>query len=158
MQYPPIYAKIIYNQFEDEYARTKRKAFVSHLMNHAIGRAECNQLLSFATYYNQLKNASRLSQGIQLVCVNQIKGSLNRHHDFDANFTPKTEESKVRWLNIREAYSDGRSLPPVNLHKIGDIYFVEDGHHRVSVARFLGQEMIEAHVTEYETGANHADC
>lgn len=76
----------------------------------------------------------------------RITGSFNagRTRDFDGNFRPKHERLADRWISVAKAYLRGRSLPPVKLVEIGDSYFVLDGHHRISVARALGQEKIKA--------------
>ena len=61
----------------------------------------------------------------------------------------------LHWRSPRvdPAFVRGEELPPVSLYKIGDRYFVEDGNHRVSVARYQGAEMIDAEVTELLTPA-----
>jgi hypothetical protein len=111
--------------------------------------ARNNRLLNFNDYYEQLTNKSRRTFYNQLVPVQQIVGTVNRQHDFDAAFNPLREATANRWQRIRDAFMKDQILPPVELHKIGDLYFVEDGHHRISVARFSGQETIEANVIEY---------
>jgi hypothetical protein len=81
------------------------------------------------------------------VPICQIRGSEGRCSDFDRNFNPLQDHNRVRWLRIAAARQRGRSLPPVELVQVGDFYFVRDGHHRVSVARALGQPFIAARVT-----------
>jgi ParB-like chromosome segregation protein Spo0J len=85
-------------------------------------------------------------------------GTLNRQNSFDAAFNPLNENTAHRWMRVRDAYLNSQTLAPVELHKIGDLYFVEDGHHRISVARFIGQETIEAIVIEYSDELAHVDC
>lgn len=92
------------------------------------------------------KGATRL----QRVSLSQIKGSCGgRLHDFDASLRPLRKHNKARWLNVATAFYMHKRLPPVELVKVGDIYFVLDGHHRLSVAGSLGLEAIEANVTEW---------
>jgi len=81
----------------------------------------------------------------------QIRGSEGRSREFDAYFRPLQTHTKHRWVNIAVAQQEGQPLPPVELIQIGDVYFVRDGHHRISVAHVLGQEEIEAEVTLWET-------
>lgn len=86
----------------------------------------------------------------QRVPLSQIKGSCSgRLHDFDACFRPQKLHNKARWLSVAMAFYMHKSLPPVELVKVDDIYFVLDGHHRLSVSGSLGVETIEANVTEW---------
>jgi len=80
------------------------------------------------------------------VPINQIKGTLGRSTDFDANFNPLQERSRSRWISIMNAMQMGISLSPVELVQVGEIFYVRDGHHRISVAKALQQEAIEAHI------------
>jgi hypothetical protein len=91
---------------------------------------------------------------MQTVRVEQIAGSLNRYHQFDRAFLPTQDDTSARWLSINRAFYQDVSLPPVVLYKVGQVYFVVDGHHRVSVAREQGQEFIDADVRECATRVN----
>jgi hypothetical protein len=83
---------------------------------------------------------------IRTVPIGQIRGSQDRSHDFDRDFNPLQDHNKGRWLGIAAARQRGKALPPVELVQVGDVYFVRDGHHRISVARALGQRDIKAKV------------
>jgi hypothetical protein len=85
--------------------------------------------------------------GTRTVPVEKIVGSVGRHEDFDPDFLPAKASLEARWKRIDRAYHRGEEMPPVVLRKLGDDYFVEDGNHRVSVARFHGLEWIDAVVT-----------
>jgi hypothetical protein len=87
--------------------------------------------------------------GIQMVPISQILGSAStgRSQDFDAAFRPLRSHSKSRWLSVATAKRTGIKLPPIELFQVGEIYFVGDGHHRVSVAKAQGEQVIEAEVT-----------
>jgi hypothetical protein len=87
------------------------------------------------------------SAGVKVVPIRLIRGSEGRSADFDQTFSPLQERSRGRWLGIASAQLQGATLPPVTLIEIGGVYFVRDGHHRVSVARALGQEYVDAEVT-----------
>jgi hypothetical protein len=89
--------------------------------------------------------------GCQTVPLRQIRGSAStsRCHDFDANFHPRHDHTASRWASIETARRQGTKLPPVSLIQVGDIYFVEDGHHRISVAKAYGEKTIEAEVTAW---------
>jgi hypothetical protein len=82
--------------------------------------------------------------GITAVPIARIKGSLNRTNDFDADFNPLTTHTYQRLKGIRERMRAGRSLPPVELVQINEIFYVRDGHHRIAAARSLGQDFIDA--------------
>lgn len=88
--------------------------------------------------------------GIRSVSIDRICGSENRSTDFDRDFNPLREHNRDRWLSIAQARQRGRALPPVALIQVGDLYFVRDGHHRISVARALGQKAIEATVVVWQ--------
>jgi hypothetical protein len=88
--------------------------------------------------------------GARTVPIDQIRGSQGRSRDFDPDFNPIQDHTKLRWLSIARARQNGTSLPPVKLAQVEDIYFVQDGHHRISVARAMGQQDIEAEVTIWQ--------
>ena len=90
---------------------------------------------------------SWLDAGTRMVPIDQIMGSEERCGDFDRDFNPLHDHNRGRWLGIAAARRGGVPLPPVDLVQVGDLYFVQDGHHRISVARALGQTDIEARVT-----------
>ncbi len=85
--------------------------------------------------------------GVQIVSIEQICGSEGRTADFDDLFYPCQKHSQERWLSIATSRIMELALPPVELIQVGDGYFVRDGHHRISVARALGEQYIEAEVT-----------
>jgi len=97
--------------------------------------------------------------GVRSVPIDQIRGSEGRSADFDRDFCPLQDRTRGRWLGIARARQAGKSLPPVLLVQVGEVYYVRDGHHRISVARALGQRTIEAKVTVWHvrtrSGANN---
>lgn len=109
-----------------------------------------HRLLDLATVQATCDVRNRHYAGIQTVPIRQIRGSEGRCEDFDADFHPLRTHNKDRWLGIAVAQQMGHTMPPVQLIRVGDVYFVRDGHHRISVARALGQEEIEAEVTVWE--------
>lgn len=90
--------------------------------------------------------------GVKQVPIRQIRGSFSqgRSQDFDADFRPLNPHNKSRWLRLAVARQLGTKIPPVSLIQVGDFYFVEDGHHRISVARAWGEQEIEAEVTVWQ--------
>ena len=81
--------------------------------------------------------------------MDQIVGSVGRSGQFDSGFMPVKRSLEGRWKRVDRAFHGGIELQPVVLNKIGDCYYVLDGNHRVSVARYHGVEMIDAEVTEF---------
>lgn len=104
-------------------------------------------LLSLADTHTQHTVQTRRHGGVKLVPIVHIRGSEGRCHDFDAAFRPLKEFSEERWVGIAYAQMKDVTLPLVELVEVNGAYFVRDGHHRISVARWLGQQEIEAEVT-----------
>ncbi len=100
---------------------------------------------------HRIKN--RYSAGVQMVAIDQIQGSQGRCRDFDQAFYPLQGHSESRWLRVATARELGIALPLVELVQVGTIYFVRDGHHRISVARAMGQTEIEAEVRVWQVTA-----
>ncbi len=121
-------------QVEWDYARARRRALVGRLA--AWARRRCASLCAFDEARRERGAVKRRYLGRRTVEVDRVVGSVGRWRDFDGG-----------WVDL--ALRTGRDLPPVVLYKLGDAYYVHDGNHRVSVARFEGVAMIEAEVTEF---------
>jgi hypothetical protein len=134
--------RIADHRFEEAH----RRALVSGLI--ATLRRQPNEMLSFAEVRTRLNVRGQRYLGLQVVPLANIVGSEGRYEDFDRSFLPRSRATKGRWMSISNALQHQAQLPPVELFKIGDIYFVRDGNHRVSAARTQGQEYIDAVVTE----------
>jgi hypothetical protein len=106
-------------------------------------------LLSFDDVRRELVANNRLYRGTRVVEVDEIIGSVGRWRDFDRSFLPARASVGQRWKRIDRAFQKGEDLPPVELYEIGDAYFVVDGHHRVSVARYHDVPTVEASVAEF---------
>ena len=124
-----------------------RKAAQKRLFAMLTGRS--TSMLSLSQALGQHQPANRHYLGLQLVSIDQIHGSEARTTDFDDSFLPLNERSEQRWVSIFQARLNDTPLPPVDLIKVGNEYFVRDGHHRISVAKVMGQDYIEAEVTEW---------
>ena len=122
--------------------------------NLAYNRGKLNQLLAkilrkenhLQTLSSQPVASTHPTSRIVSVSIRQIKGSLGRSTDFDANFNPLQERSRSRWISILTAVRMNIPLPAVELVQVGETYYVQDGHHRISVAKSMDQEMIEARI------------
>lgn len=86
--------------------------------------------------------------GVQTVCLDCIRGTENRNQEFDVDFYPQADHLQERWMRVAVAYLKDIKLPPVELLLVGDVYYVRDGHHRISVARAMGQHEIDAVVVK----------
>ena len=105
-------------------------------------------LLSFYEVTKLIKPEAEAYQGMKTIPVSKIIGSENRYHDFSSAFYPKNLKLQNRWKSVDAARIDDVVLPPISVYKLGDVYFVRDGNHRVSVARSEGVEFIDAEVVE----------
>ena len=89
--------------------------------------------------------------GLQVIKLDSVVGTVDRARDFDRAFRPTSGRSRARWERIAAAYRSGQELPPIRVRRVGDMHFVVDGHHRVSAARALGLDTLDARVTEVRT-------
>ncbi|MDX1520852.1 MAG: hypothetical protein R3264_04440 [Anaerolineae bacterium] len=129
-----------------DFERARSKAFWRGLVSRLTRK--CNDLLPFDQMRQSLWLKGQRYLGLQVVPLDKIVGSEGRYRDFDRAFLPRHAHTVARWISIDKAHYEQVLLPPVDLFKIGEIYFVQDGNHRISVARARGQEFIDALVTE----------
>jgi hypothetical protein len=131
-----------------DFRSARIRAFLLDVLGALSG--ESRDLLSFEDVRESLHLGGPVYRGVQPVRLGQIVGSVDRYRDFDRLFLPTQSRTIDRWTRINRAWYRDVSLPPVLLYKVGDVYFVVDGNHRVSVARSRGQEYIDAEVRECE--------
>lgn len=105
-------------------------------------------LVPFEDVRSRLGSAPVFPRGTQIIPLDAIVGSVDRYHDFTREFLPRNEELRARWEQLDEATIRLQAIPPIDVYKLGDVYFVRDGNHRVSVARFNRASNIDANVTE----------
>lgn len=139
-------------QARTDFQRSLFKAFMNRVWATLSGKP--TTLLSYDEIKEKLHIGGPIYRGVQTVRVDQIAGSLNRYHEFDRVFLPASDKLADRWQSVNRAFYQDISLPPVVLYKVGQVYFVVDGHHRVSVARGQGQIDIDAEVRECATRVN----
>ncbi|HWF24019.1 MAG TPA: hypothetical protein VG275_01130, partial [Solirubrobacteraceae bacterium] len=137
---------------QHDFLRARRHAIMGRLVGRLRGEPDdVGVVLPYDEVISALGFVSERSVGLRVVPLHAIIGSVGRGRDFDRRFRPTSGRVRSRWEQIATAMRRGESLPPVSLNQIGELYFVEDGHHRVSVARALGREEIDAYVTEVIT-------
>jgi hypothetical protein len=140
-----------YRRALDDFKRARTKAAMQRFW--ASVRGESLDLLPYAEISTKLRAVSQSNLGLQDVPLKQIVGSVGRNEDFDRHFNPLHDSDRHRWASVKTVMTSpiGKGVPPVYLYKIGEMYFVLDGNHRVSIAKEIGNEMIEAYVTEIKT-------
>ena len=131
---------------EQDFLKAKQKAWIQSMKS--ILNPEAGQLLSFHDIKSLLKPGKESYLGMQAVPIEDIAGSEDRYQDFSRHFFPKKEHLRHRWMSIDKAHLADVILPPIKLLKIGGMYFVRDGNHRVSVALSQGVQTIDAEVIE----------
>lgn len=131
------------NRFNFARSDAKRSALLAFL----TGRSNHLQAIDTATADLLTTNGHYL--GTFTIPLSQINGSESRTKDFDRSFHPLNNHTMGRWTSVARARQEGTPLPPVELIKVGENYFVRDGHHRISVAHAFGEEFIEAEVIEW---------
>lgn len=133
------------SRFDD----ARRAALMQDLLAPITRRP--NDLLPFDEVRERLRLRHVVDRGVQDVPLDAIVGSAGREREFTRAFLPREESLRQRWLELDSLARGTRGFPPVELYKVGDVYFVVDGHHRVSVARSLRAPSVEAWVKEFET-------
>jgi hypothetical protein len=135
-------------QADKDFGLARRKAWIRKLALRLRGKS-AGASASFHDLQNALRAHNRVRRGMRIVDTDEIVGSVGRSKDFDRRFLPLRASTGVRWKRVDMAFHRGKDLPPVTLYKLGGVYFVLDGNHRVSVARFHGLRTVEAEVTEF---------
>ena len=137
------------DQVDLDFTVARRRARLSRLKELLLRRDSTRStLLSPEETRRGVPASGSMYRGRRTVEVSRIVGSVGKHEQFDQNFMPLSGASSEKWKRIDRAFRLGQELPPVSLLELGGDYFVIDGHHRVSVARFHGVEWIDAEVTE----------
>jgi nucleotide-binding universal stress UspA family protein len=135
----------------EDFNSARRKASFQELLAHLTGKS--SELLSYEDVAARLKLNVRIEGGIRDIPLKAIIGSVGRYTEFTRDFLPLKNGDKQRWARVKSMIDDpeGSGLPPIEVYKVGEVYFVLDGNHRVSVAREEGFEFISAHVIDVKT-------
>lgn len=135
-----------------DFQRARQRASLQEVISRLTGKSA--DLLSFEEVRDKLHAVgTSVNRGVQNIPLDSIVGSVGRYTDFSRTFLPKNPSDEERWARVMTLVTDpdGGGLPPIEVIKLGDVFFVQDGHHRVSVARQLGAQTIEAYVHEVTT-------
>lgn len=133
---------------QNDFSRAYRKRFF-HAIIAWIQKSN-NDLIPYDEVRKRIPMRGQHYVGLQQVETDKIVGSVSRFNDFDRAFLPRQTHTRSRWESIDRAYFSDVILPPIDVYKIGDVYFVKDGNHRVSVARERGQVYMDAYVIEMD--------
>ena len=136
-------------QAVQDFRSARQKATLREIIARFTG--ESTELLSYEEVRQKLKAQVGSYKVLKEIPINAIIGSVNRYQDFSRDFLPGQNIDEERWANIELANFSMIGLPPIEAYQIDEVYFVSDGNHRVSVARQLGSDQIQAYVTEVHT-------
>ena len=134
---------------KEDFDKAYFEATIGRIFNKFQGKS--NSLLSFQEIMQYVKTKNESYKGMQFVSIDDIVGSEGRYNDFSKEFLPRRKNLRTRWERVDEAHYKDIILPPIQLYQLGQVYFVRDGNHRVSVAKMQGKEFIDAEVTEIQT-------
>ncbi len=133
---------------KQDFDRARFKGFRNDVLSWLTQRS--NHLLPFDEVRKRLPVQGQHYIGLKEVPLDQVIGSVNRYQDFDRAFLPRQTFTRDRWMSVDIAHLEDVVLPPIELYKVGETYYVKDGNHRVSVAREKGQSFIDAVVIEID--------
>jgi hypothetical protein len=136
---------------ESDFMRARRHQVLAALAARLRNDTDVVQSMSFDEVVEALGRRAENYLGTKLIPLDAIVGSVDKVRDFDRRFRPTSGRSRQRWERLSRASRTGEVIPPIEVYQVGDYYFVRDGHHRVSVARSLRLDVIEARVTAIDT-------
>lgn len=135
---------------ESDFLRARRRQVLAAVAGRFMPSDDTSPL-SFGEVVRALGYRGEQQLGELVIPLSRIVGSVDKTRDFDRGFRPTSGRSRQRWERIAERMRRGEETPPIDVYKVGDLYFVRDGHHRVSVANALGLDLIDAVVTQVST-------
>lgn len=138
---------------ENDFLRARRRQAAARLANWIRHRPEsASRLLQLQEVAGMLGTHSERPLGLQTIPLATILGTLDPRDDFDQRFRPTSNRIRSRWEQLALAERRGAAIPPIRVYRVNGLHFVEDGHHRVSIAAATHQKTIDAYVTEIVTG------
>jgi hypothetical protein len=137
---------------ESDFLRVRRRQVLAKLAQKLSREPDdVNLILPFDEVIAALGYEGERSLGLKTIKLDSIVGTVDSTRDFDRHFRPTSARVRERWEKLALAQRRGESIPPIDVYRVGDLHFVRDGHHRVSIALAGGQKMIDAYVTEVRT-------
>ncbi|NKQ34199.1 MAG: universal stress protein [Chloroflexi bacterium] len=141
--------QLTYDTAVRDFRRARKAAAMQQLMAKLQGKSA--DLLAYDDVCQHVDASDSQDKGVQEIPLDAIVGSVGRFKDFTRDFLPKNDSDEERWAGVKTAVMDMKGMPPIDVYKTDDVYFVIDGNHRVSIARQLGAKTITAHVIEIKT-------
>jgi hypothetical protein len=135
-----------------QFRQAHRRAAMQTFFKRLLGR--CSELWSFEEMLKRVRGAVMGQRKLQDICVSQIVGSVGRVRDYTPDFLPRLVHDEYRWVQVNRAINGFSGVPPIEVYHLDGHYFVQDGHHRVSVLKSMGVPCTEAYVTEVYTAQN----
>ena len=137
---------------ENDFQRMRRRQVLARLAQR-LRRSpdDVNLILPFDDVVAALGRRGERSLGLQTIRLDSVVGTVDSNRDFDRFFRPTSGRVRERWERLALAQARGEAIPPIDVYRIGELHFVKDGHHRVSIAIAQGQSVIDAYVTEIQT-------
>jgi hypothetical protein len=136
----------------DDFLRARRRQVLARLAQRLRGEPDdVNLILPFDDVVAALGRKGEQYLGLRTIALDTVVGTVDSRRDFDRHFRPTSGRVRERWERLALAAKRGESIPPIDVYRVGDLHFVKDGHHRVSIAMATGQQSIDAYVTEVQT-------
>ena len=132
----------------DHFTSARRRAVVERFLAWLGKRSAA--LLCFEEVRDRRVPRDSRELGIQEIPLGSVVGSVGRCSDYTRGFMPLKDHDRLRWTRVMEAAMSALDLPPIRAYRVGETYYVADGHHRVSVARERGQAFIAAMVVDIQ--------
>src|SRR5512137_2816390 len=116
----------------NDFNEARLQASLQEALARLTGRS--NELLSYDEVAQKLKLNVRSERGVFDIPLDAIVGSVGRYSDFTRSFLPlkTSSQERVRWARVKASMDDpsGSGWPPIDVYKVGQVYFVLDGNHR----------------------------
>jgi nucleotide-binding universal stress UspA family protein len=137
-------------QAVEDFYRIRRRASLRRFLRQ-MARREDDELVAYEEVRKHLTAVESSERRLEDVPLDAIVGSVGRYADFTSEFMPKNNADRDRWVRVKMAMTGIEGVPPIEVYKLGEAYFVRDGNHRVSVAREMGFTHLQAYVTPVKT-------
>ena len=137
---------------ENDFLRVRRHQVLARLAQRLRrGPDDVNLILPFGDVVAALGIEGERALGLKTIRLSTVVGTVDSRRDFDRRFRPTSARVRERWERLALAQRRGAPIPPIDVYRVGELHFVRDGHHRVSIALATGQTTIDAYVTEVRT-------
>ena len=145
----PEYNKPEYADAMEDFHAARRQAVLGEVLSRITGKT--SKMIPYDEIRKRFGGIESASRQLKEIPLNAIVGTVSRFDDFNRKLLPLKVSDAERWASVRRAVENMTGLPPIEVYKVGEVYFILDGHHRASVARELGQTHIQAYVREVYT-------